>query len=97
MSASDSIASWRSFSVTSPVTWGTEDLPARGEVELAHILVEHSLVRAEVHIAFHAVIEDEHLTVPERVQRAGVDVEVAFELDRRDLKAFVLHQLGQAG
>ena len=76
---------------------GGEDLPARGEVGSAQVQVEHPLVRAQVHVTFHPVVQDEHLAVPEGVQRARIDVQVALQLDRRDLQALVLEQLGQAG
>ena len=76
---------------------GVEDLAAGGEIGFAQVLVEHALVGAQVHVGFHAVVEDEDLAVAEGVERAGVDVEVAFQLDRRNLEALVLQELSQAG
>ena len=72
-----------------------EDLAARGEVHLAEIFVEHAFVGAQVHIGFHAVFEDEDLAVAEGIERAGVEVEVAFHFDRGDLEPFVLENFGE--
>ena len=41
------------------------------------------------------LVEDEHLAVAVRVQRAAVDVEVPLHLDRRDFQALVLEELGE--
>jgi len=73
-----------------------EDLPRRREVPSRQVLVEHPLVGAQVHVALGAIIEHEHLAVPERVERPGVDVEVPFHLDRRDDEALVLEHLRDA-
>ena len=74
---------------------GGHDLAVGREVGGRQVLVEQALVGAQVHVGFHAVIQHEDFAVAVGVQRAGVDVEVALHLDRRDLQALVLEQLGQ--
>jgi hypothetical protein len=71
------------------------DLPARGEVQPGEVLVEGPLVGAEIHVALGPVVQDEDLAVAKRIQRARVDVEVAFELDGRDADTLVLQAAGQ--
>ena len=56
------------------------DLPG-GDVGLAaEVAVEEPLVVADVEVGLGAVLGDEHLTVLERVHRAGIDVEVGVQL-----------------
>ncbi len=83
--------------VTFLVQYGGKDLAAGGEVGATEVLIEHTLVGAQVHITFHAVVQHEDLAVAEGVERAGVHVEVAFQFDGGDLEALVLQELGQAG
>ena len=73
------------------------DLAGGDEITPRKVLIEHTLVGAEVHVAFGAVIEHEDLAVAEGVERAGVDVEVALHLDGGDVQGLVLEQLGQGG
>jgi hypothetical protein len=71
------------------------DLPIGGEVGGRQVLVEQPLVGAQVHVGFHAVVENEDLAVPVRIEGAGIDVVVSLHLDRRNLQPLVLEQLGQ--
>src|SRR3546814_14067293 len=48
------------------------------------VLVDEALVVPEVEVGLAPVVGDEHLTVLERVYRAGVDVDVGVELLHRD-------------
>ena len=61
------------------------------------VLVEEPLVVADVEVGLGAVVGDEHLTVLERVHRAGVDVEVRVELLHGDPEAAGLEQSSEAG
>ena len=72
-----------------------EDLAAGGEVDAAEVFVEHALIGAQVHVGFHAVVEDEHFAVAEGIEGARIEVEVAFHLDGGDLEALVLEDFGQ--
>ena len=58
----------------------------------AKALAEVPLVVAEIEIGLTAVIGDEHLTVLERVHRAGVDVDVGIELLGDDPKTSGLEE-----
>ena len=71
------------------------DLSGGAEVPTGQVLVEQSLVGAEIHVALGSVVQYEDFAVAVRVQCARIDVEVAFELDRRDVQPLVLHQLRQ--
>eukprot|EP00752_Nemacystus_decipiens_P016603 g14843.t1 len=73
------------------------DLSGGHVVVAGQVLVEHALVGAQVHVGLEPVVEDEDLAVAVGVERARVDVEVAFHLDRRDAEALVFEQLGQRG
>lgn len=70
---------------------------AGGEVFAGEVLVEHALVGAQVHVAFGAVVEDEDFAVAIGVEGAGVDVEVALELDGGDGEAFVFEEFAEGG
>ncbi len=74
-----------------------EDLAAGGEVVPAKVFAEHAFVGAQVHIAFHAVVEHEHFAVAEGIQGSRIDIEVSFQLDGGDIESFVLEEFGQAG
>jgi hypothetical protein len=71
------------------------DLAGGDEVAAAQVLVQDTLVRAEVHVGLQAVLEHEHLAVAVGVQRAAVDVQVALHLDGGDGESLVLEELGQ--
>jgi hypothetical protein len=58
-------------------------------------LVDEALVVTEVEVGLAAVVGDEHLTVLERIHRAGVDVDVGVELLHRDPEATHLQQAPQ--
>jgi len=58
-------------------------------------LVDEPLVVAQVEVGLAAVVGDEHLTVLERVHRAGVDVDVRVELLHGDPQATHLQQTTQ--
>ena len=47
-----------------------EDLSTGREVRLAQVHIEHALIRAQVHVTLHPVVEHKDLAVPERIQRA---------------------------
>jgi hypothetical protein len=69
---------------------------AGGGVGVAgEVLVDEPLVVAEVEVGLAAVVGDEHLTVLERVHRAGVDVDVRVELLHGDPQATHLQQSPQ--
>ena len=72
-----------------------EDAARGGVVLPREVLVEQALVGAQVHVGFEPVVEHEDLAVAVGRQRAGVEVEVALELDRRDGEPLVLEQLRQ--
>ena len=80
-----------------PIDDRRENLAAGHEVAAGKILIQQTLVRAEIHVALCAVIEHEDLAVAERVERSGVDVEIALEFDGRNHQPLVLEQLGDAG
>ena len=61
-----------------------KNLAIGGEVEAGQVLVEQPLVGAQVHVGFHAVVEDEYFAVAVRVQRARIAVEIALHLDGSD-------------
>ena len=73
------------------------DLAVGGEIGPAQVLVQQAFVGPQVHVGFHAVVEDEDFAVAIGVERAGVDVVIAFHLDGGDAQALVLEQLGQRG
>ena len=58
----------------------------------AKALAEVPLVVAEIEIGLTAVVGDEHLTVLERVHRAGIDVDVGIELLGDDPKTSGLEE-----
>ena len=66
---------------------------AGGGVRVAgQVLVDESLVVAEIEVGLAAVVGDEHFAVLERVHRARVDVDVRVELLERDPQAPELEQ-----
>jgi hypothetical protein len=66
---------------------------AGGDVRVpGEVLVEESLVVADVQIGLGAVLGDEHLAVLEGVHGARIHVEVGIELLHRDLEAAALQQ-----
>ena len=73
------------------------DLTGGDEVIAGEVLVEHALVGAEVHVGFHAVVEDEHFTVAVGIEGTGVEVEVALHFDGGDAEAFVFEEFGERG
>ncbi len=77
--------------------YGGEDLPVGGEIGGGEILVEEAFVGAQVHVGFHAVVEDEDFAVAVGVEGTAVDVVIAFHLDGGDAQALVLQELGQGG
>ena len=73
------------------------DLAACGEIVACKVLVENSLVGPQIHVGFHPVVENENLAVTKRIERARIDVQVAFQLDRGDGQTLVLKQLRHRG
>ena len=60
------------------------DLSGGREVLDREVLIKHSLVGTQVHVAFGAVIENEHFAMAIGVQCSTVDIEIALQLDGRD-------------
>ena len=72
--------------------------PTVGEVVvLRHAPAHEPLVGADVHVALGAVVEDEHLAVAVRAQRAGVLVVIAVHLDQVGGEPAVGQQARQGG
>ena len=74
---------------------GSEDLTGCCEILPGEILIQNPLIRPQIHIGFRAVIENENLSMPIGIEGAGVDVEVALQLDGGDGESLVLQQLGE--
>ena len=71
---------------------------AGGDVGLARqVLIEESLVVADVQVGLGTVLGDEDLTMLERVHRSRIDVEVGVQLLHRDLEATSLEKRPEGG
>jgi hypothetical protein len=71
------------------------DLPGGAEVLTREILIENAFVGAQVHVTFGAVFKNKDLAVAVWIQRARIDIEIAFQFDGRDGKALVFEQFRQ--
>ena len=72
------------------------DLAGRHVGRSAEILVEKSLVVADVEVCLCAVVRDEHLAVLEGRERAGIDVDVGVELLDRHPESALLEEPAEA-
>ena len=74
-----------------------KNLAGGGEIEAGEILIQDPLVGSQIHIGFHAVVEDEDFAMAIGIEGAGVDIEVSFQLDGRNFQPFILDEFGHAG
>ena len=69
---------------------------AGGQVgELIQVLVDETLIVAEVEVSFRAVVGDINLAVLERAHRAGVHVDIRVQLLRSNLEAAAFEQAAE--
>ena len=71
------------------------DLTGSDEVQATKVLVEDTLIGAQIHVGFKTVFKHEHFAVAIGVQRAAVDIQVTLHLDGGDGESFVFQKLGE--
>ncbi len=76
---------------------GREDLAVGREIRGGEVLIEEPFIGAQIHVGFHAVVEDENFAMAIGVEGPAVDVVVPLHLDRGDAQALVLQELGEGG
>ena len=70
------------------------DLTSRDEVQAPEILVEDSLIGAQVHVSLKAVFKHEDLAMAIGIKGAAVDIQVTLHLDGGDGQTFVFEEFG---
>ena len=71
------------------------DLAGSDEVQAPKVLVEDTLIGAQVHVGFQTVFKHKHFAVAIGVQRAAIDIQVTLHLDGGDRESFVFQKLGE--